>query len=801
MKPRQRWALALVLAATLLLPLLPVFLPATPTLHVSRDAPPALAEGIARATGLEGRLTDPRRLAEKTIEAGGFALLDRGTFDGIAKAGPRVRFTPVLESTTVLLSPPECSIASFDDLAGTRCRPIVARGDGGRSAAALARAAGPEAEAPPRDEGEARSRALQSLSAFAGRVGGMGVADYEGILGELLEGDAVAVLPSEWASSLRAGVPGLVEAPLGAKPLVFEMGLVGAEARALDRAALADLAPPSSILPEDAERATAGPEELRAGEEAVRSLGSGTARATKPWYANRMLVYSSLLILLVAWGASLYWRVASTPLRFLLVLQAYFLVEWDLLRLMKLAAPAETEHVWWFLYYAPMLALPTTMLVLALEASDAPRRSIEAAAIAVSSIFLLLVLTTRATGLVLDIPEHFSSGDPYGYGPLHAVLFAWIMLLGLVAWGVLMRTAHAGRAWGVLAADLAILVGLVVWYVVGRTAPQTSGVEWIFTLILLVLVFCESLLLTGTVPTARSYRGVFAHLDMPAWIVDDSGRVLARTAGALAAGLRSGAPIGGGPRTRASASIPGGELVWTIDLAELDRLRRRLDRARVRLERSHASLARRADLGAMRAELDRRTRVLNTLDSIVGPVVDAVSGHGRALATASPTERARILRAVAVDLSFAKYVGALVLGSLPVEAGEGTEEWNRSADVVRALDRFTRSASSQTHMVVLLPLDGASEGRIRTRSAIAALSFVRALLSECARHDGAEALVRIGWSEGAASIAASFETVGRADPAALERLDRAFPCLRRVEEDGRHHFRGTFLDPDRGSSC
>lgn len=646
MRPWQQVLLALVLACSLILP--PLFAPRTPpgTIAVPREAPALLAQALEEASGRELLRIDHRRILEKTLAEDTAILIDAPTLESLRASGPSLRFEPLALTRPVILTLGQCDASSAERLAASPCRIGIARGDRGLSLAALVSLLAP----PGADPGDSET-ALEVLRDFAAREAPTDVGGYSDLEKLLTPGtrDAILILPREWAILLRRDHPETTWVEMPGPKRTCLIGIASREESALDRSALTAALPEATETDDEAGAPGGTPapgasatideqpfrvEELHAADAAAEAFAEDRPSTRSNPLSSGHVLYTLALLGVIGWGASLYWRIAVPRLRGLLVLQAVLLAQYALLRLLRLSAPAEAEVVVWILYYVPLLTMPTAMLAFAVESDETIavpiRRRIEALSIIISLAFLVLVSTTTLHGLVFDFPAGFSRGDPYTIGIGRSLIFGWIIAESLLTWVLLVRIARRGGGRAALGIEFILLVVLSVLTPGECWSTQTRDIESALILIIAVVTFCEITVRTGFIPTARKYREGFVHFGLPARIEDSEGRILVRT--------RSLEALADAPRRSVSEgalAVPGGRLVWEIDVSELESLRERLSTTRARLVRSREMIARQADLEGLEGELAHRNRVLNAYDRLSEPALARISALGGSMSVSA----------------------------------------------------------------------------------------------------------------------------------------------------------------------
>lgn len=441
---------------------------------------------------------------------------------------------------------------------------------------------------------------------------------------------------------------------------------------------------------------------LEAHDHALPPTDPGLVRS---WYRSVMCV--GLGVALAVWAPWVRRRCSDVYIARNLGWAAGLLAAWLVLVLVKY----ETENplvasLMWYLYYVPMLAVPTLGLFSLVRAAAWDGRSGVRAArrvvVAVDVALVLLVLTNNAHHLAFM----FTFDDPawsasYRYGPGYWAVMGWVAAQ-LAAFLALAYFAASRRLRPLLALVAVVVgVGLVygVLYVLGAQVARSTNLALIYSV--LALAAFETCLDVGIFPSYRAWAYAFSRLPLDLKVVDRAGRVAfaTRCAVPLDEAVRAEAMrLGTRPDdTRAPFRVPGhahrrygayrlvgGTALLTEDVTYLDERREQLEARRAELQDYNALLERnlgvRSRLLSQQAERELAQEVERALASALGRaavLLDELAGadlqaagadEGRGAVTAvagdaqgEPEGRRARLAELRLLLAYCKRKAALVL--------------------------------------------------------------------------------------------------------------------------------------------
>lgn len=392
-------------------------------------------------------------------------------------------------------------------------------------------------------------------------------------------------------------------------------------------------------------------------------------------------------VLCVAWGVWTCHRCPDASIRRNIRVVVGLLVGWLLVMTVKWALDVDRlESVLWYLYYVPMLCVPTLGLFCVARAAAVDRsataRAVKCALMAGDVVLVCFVLTNNLHRqvFVFDFANPEWPGE-YGYAWGYAVVMGWIGLQ-LVLLLVLAYTASARALHGAVAV-VGILLALVGTFAVCYVL-DVWGFRWNLAVSCSALTMAtfEACFDLGILPSYRRWGEMFARLpfdlkvlgpDLRPVFATDCARPLEPAVRARLDWMRGQGVRRGGfevpscpHRTYRAFPVEGGTALLTEDVSSVDARRVALEEKRAQLRARNALLeqnrAVQARLHRQRSEqmlcdeveraLERATRRMGVLiDELGEPGANRLDGAGRHARFAE----LRLL------LAYSKRKGALVL--------------------------------------------------------------------------------------------------------------------------------------------
>ena len=309
----------------------------------------------------------------------------------------------------------------------------------------------------------------------------------------------------------------------------------------------------------------------------------------------RPFIYIGLYLV---WAISFQKRIIQKEPRRCLIMIAVMMVFWMLVRMCKFEIPYEMPTALryaWYLYYIPMLLLPTVSLYLAFyirqpENYKLPERR---CLLFFPALFLIgIVLTNDLHQLVFTFPEgrlgeaaSYEVGV-YGYGAMYYAIVAWDLGCLLAALLIILlrcrKIKNRKMLWMPFGAyGLSVIYGIA--YYLNLPFWKIFSSDMTAALCLLFALIIESCIQCGLIPSNTGYAQLFAASTISAQITDQSGKCIYQSQDSECIApeivrqvvqcpimLENGIRLSGKP-------ILGGYVLWKENLSELQEIVRELE--------------------------------------------------------------------------------------------------------------------------------------------------------------------------------------------------------------------------------
>ena len=335
--------------------------------------------------------------------------------------------------------------------------------------------------------------------------------------------------------------------------------------------------------------------------------------------------------LAVAYAGRLSNRIADGRMRRLLTAVAWMIVIFFLLRCLKYYAFHGNDlavRMLWYLYYFPMLFLPTISFWAAL-AMDADGKKIferlRALTGIVSGGLLACVLTNDLHQMVFRFLPGLQNWDSdYQYGLVYYAVAAWTILMFAGSVVVLTKKCHVSLGKRLFWVPL-IPVGLgflySFLYVLGMP-PKWNGinvVEFPEVASFVVACFWECCICIGLIPSNEGYDELFNNSDLAVQITDADGNVKFSSATAVRLSkeqMNADVQLNENTVLR-RAPIRGGFVYWQSDVSKLNALNEELKELEERLSEETELIRLKNEDQIKRAAIDEKNRVYDKIAEAV----------------------------------------------------------------------------------------------------------------------------------------------------------------------------------------
>lgn len=309
---------------------------------------------------------------------------------------------------------------------------------------------------------------------------------------------------------------------------------------------------------------------------------------------------------ILLWKGTVSHRMIRRDVRRVVGVMGWLMVGWLLLRLFKyqLTADGLLCRMCWYGYYIFQLALPVTLLYLAVildhpEGEKKPLRPLWPP-LACYALSVLLVLTNDLHQLVFRFDPAGDWASDYRYGPGYwGVMALSFLFLACAVWKLLHRGRYSPY-WAGRVVPLLFCAGLLAYitaYI--RRVPLAWESDLTANICVLSTLFFESALHAGFIPVNLQYQRLFTATPIGLALLDEQGRTVLSSWGAPPVSrsiwrrisMDMTHPLLRDSDTQLHAvPIHGGMAVWQEDLSQLNRLRREIQAVQARLEAANALL-------------------------------------------------------------------------------------------------------------------------------------------------------------------------------------------------------------------
>jgi hypothetical protein len=408
--------------------------------------------------------------------------------------------------------------------------------------------------------------------------------------------------------------------------------------------------------------------------------------AIEAWYPEQGSLNREFLMVLcalgvIAWAYSVRLRCSSLATMRCLLAIAALLVFWLALTIVKWNVEDDrVVSIMWYLYYLPMLAVPTLVLASIVPQtawSSSPRvRRVKAACWAVDGVFLAVVLTNNLHHAVFAFDFADSAwGSAYTYAPVYVVVYGWIVAqyLGFLAIAFVNARRDLRKSLAVIGLFFAVGAVYSVLYILRADLSLNLTVMQC----LLVVSGLEFALELGILPSYARYGTLFQTVPYEVRVLDASGRVCAQSNAArplparLAERAVRAAEHSDGPVTLHLSQTPtvsytvyavlGGYALATKDVSALIDHRARLEAQRSQLKRRNRALSHQGELERALARQREEAQIADDIAATLAEKVARINGLLDALPDDPAQARGPLSRAKLL-VSWCKQQGALVLG-------------------------------------------------------------------------------------------------------------------------------------------
>lgn len=331
-----------------------------------------------------------------------------------------------------------------------------------------------------------------------------------------------------------------------------------------------------------------------------------TRRYTTADLREHILSALFLAAAILLWKGTVSHRMIRRDVRRVVGVMGWLMVGWLLLRLFKyqLTADGLLCRMCWYGYYIFQLALPVTLLYLAVI-SDRPEGEKHLLRplwppLVVYVLSVLLVMTNDFHQMVFRFTPGGNWVSDYHYGPGYWIVMVFSLLFLVSALWNLLRKGYRIHSWRGRILPL-LFCGVLLVYLAAyiKRVPLAWESDLTVNICILSVLFFEAVLHGGLIPVNTQYQRLFASAPISLTLLDEKGRTVLSSPGTR--------PISRSVWKRLNTDIQqpllrdrdtqfhavpirGGMAVWQEDLSQINRLRREIQDVQTRLEAANALL-------------------------------------------------------------------------------------------------------------------------------------------------------------------------------------------------------------------
>ncbi len=346
----------------------------------------------------------------------------------------------------------------------------------------------------------------------------------------------------------------------------------------------------------------------------------------------------------VFWGLSLRRRIIPYTMRHMLVTGAFLLGFLFVVQTLRYENPMAEEYAvsvyLWYLYYVPLIMIPlfsfySSMCVGEEPDSDPIRRWLWLMILAVA--LCILVFTNNSHQWVFRFAERIGL-EPYTHGFMYYVIVVWIVLwFAASIWNFFRKCTVASRkkyVWVPMA-----VLGLEVLYSILNVTGVLNhvkiidliGLKFQEVFCLTVIIYFESCINLGFIPSNNGYEELFTYSAVNASIADENKDVIyyspkQRILSDEEMEQANTAPLYLDENTVVrSHKIHGGRVYWSDDLSSLNQIQKALTKLRDRLLDDNELLNAQNQIIEQQTQYATKNRLYDTIAEIVTPDAQKIS--------------------------------------------------------------------------------------------------------------------------------------------------------------------------------
>lgn len=338
------------------------------------------------------------------------------------------------------------------------------------------------------------------------------------------------------------------------------------------------------------------------------------------------------LAIFTIWMSFLYIRVFDKKVKKYIFSIGVLLVFWMTTKIVKIKTTGTLESIMWYLYYIPMIFIPTLYYGCSeyLAKTKGNKRIIFS--VIMSALLSLLVVTNNFHNLVFKISEEGIDKYTYKFG--YYVIYAWIILLLVVAIKNLFKSNKEKRHRNIMVISMIIFAGIIYTICYNndllpykiRNMPVVVGV--------LYGIGLELFFDFDLIPNNFRYRKFFVKSNLPLAIVSEDGEKVIKTnyllqsENSIINDIKLQIVSNTYETKNAISRVKktyGGYALEEKDLTKVNELKRKIQKVNKELVQQENTLKKQKEIKTQMYELELKGDVINAVDTAIAKKREKIS--------------------------------------------------------------------------------------------------------------------------------------------------------------------------------
>ena len=227
------------------------------------------------------------------------------------------------------------------------------------------------------------------------------------------------------------------------------------------------------------------------------------------------------LAIYTIWITLLYIRIFDKTLKKYVLSIGVLLAFWMVVRMLKTYTTGYATEILWYLYYIPLLLIPTFYYNCSSYLINSKNKKRRIATIIISTILFLLVITNSLHNIVFKIKSNIND---YNHNIGYFIIVAWILCLIVVAIINLIKSSKNKGYKNIISISIIILIGVVYTILYIKNVPVIRKTNMSVIIGTLFCVGLEMMLDFNLIPNNFRYKKIFKNSNLPLEIISQDGK-------------------------------------------------------------------------------------------------------------------------------------------------------------------------------------------------------------------------------------------------------------------------------------